>query len=120
MKQVLQDLAKGETMLVECPTPSVRAGQLLIDTRVSLISAGTERMLVDFGRSGLIAKARSQPDKVAQVMGKVKTDGLLTTIDAVRSKLAQPLPLGYCNVGVVREAGAGAGGFAHGGHLRAL
>jgi len=107
MKQVLQDLGKGTTQLVEAPAPTVRRGQLLINTSVSLISAGTERMLVDFGRSGLVAKARQQPEKVAQVLEKVRTDGLLTTVDAVRSKLGQPIPLGYCNVGVVQEVPAG-------------
>ena len=76
----------------------------MIDTTVSLISTGTERMLVDFGKSSLIGKARSQPEKVRQVIDKVATDGLLTTVDAVGSKLAQPIPLGYCNVGVVSDS----------------
>ncbi|WP_260483857.1 bi-domain-containing oxidoreductase [Sphingomicrobium flavum] len=87
---------------------------MLIDSRVSLISAGTERMLVDFGRAGLIAKARQQPEKVKMVLDKVKTDGLLTTVDAVRSKLDQPIPLGYCNVGTVRDLGKGVDGFKPG------
>lgn len=114
MKQVLQDLSSGRTELVEAPAPKVRAGHLLIDTTVSLISTGTERMLVDFGRAGLLAKARQQPDRVAQVLQKVRTDGLLTTVEAVRSKLAQPIPLGYCNVGRVRAAGDGVGGYRSG------
>ncbi|MCJ8191963.1 bi-domain-containing oxidoreductase [Sphingomicrobium aestuariivivum] len=114
MKQIFQDLAKGETSLVECPAPTPRGGQLLIETSVSLISAGTERMLVDFGRSGLIAKARSQPEKVRQVFDKVRTDGLFTTLDAVKSKLGQPLPLGYSNVGCVSVIGKGVEGFAVG------
>ncbi|WCP16211.1 Inositol 2-dehydrogenase/D-chiro-inositol 3-dehydrogenase (plasmid) [Sphingobium sp. AntQ-1] len=114
MKQILQDLSAGRTELVDCPAPTSRRGQLLIDTAVSLISSGTERMLVDFGRAGLVAKARQQPEKVAQVLDKVRTDGLLTTMEAVRSKLGQPIPLGYCNVGVVREAGAGVNGFQPG------
>ena len=70
MKQVMQDLAKGGTTLVDAPTPQVTAGHLLIDTAVSLISSGTERMLADFGKSGLLAKARAQPDKVVQVLEK--------------------------------------------------
>ncbi len=107
MKQILQDLAAGRTEIIQSPAPTVRRGQLLVDTAVSLISAGTERMLVDFGRAGLVAKARQQPEKVAQVLDKVRTDGLLTTVEAVRSKLGQPVPLGYCNVGVVRETGSG-------------
>lgn len=106
MKQILQNLSTGESELVDAPAPQARRGSLLIDTTVSLISTGTERMLVDFGKSGLVAKARSQPEKVRQVLDKVATDGLLTTVDAVRSKLGQPIPLGYCNVGVVRDADA--------------
>src|SRR5690606_16656754 len=104
MKQILQNLSTGKAELVEAPAPQLHRGSLLIDTRISLISAGTERMLVDFGRAGLISKARQQPEKVRQVLEKVSTDGLLTTIDAVKSKLGQPIPLGYSNVGVVRES----------------
>lgn len=105
MKQILQNIANGETQLVEVPCPQSKNGQLLISTSKSLVSVGTERMLIDFGKSGWIQKARSQPDKVKMVLGKVKTDGLMPTIDAVRSKLDQPLPLGYCNVGIVQDNG---------------
>jgi predicted dehydrogenase/threonine dehydrogenase-like Zn-dependent dehydrogenase len=105
MKQILQNIANGETQLVEVPCPQAKNGQLLISTTKSLVSVGTERMLIDFGKSGWIAKARSQPDKVKMVLDKVKTDGLMTTIDTVRSKLDQPLPLGYCNVGLVQDSG---------------
>ena len=62
-------------------------------------------MLVDFGKANLIGKARQQPDTVRMVLDKVRTDGLASTMDAVRNKLEQPLPLGYCNVGVVMEVG---------------
>lgn len=105
MKQILQNIANGETQLVDVPCPQSKRGQLLISTTKSLVSVGTERMLIDFGKSGWIQKARSQPDKVKMVLGKVKTDGLKPTIDAVRSKLDQPLPLGYCNVGIVQDNG---------------
>jgi predicted dehydrogenase/threonine dehydrogenase-like Zn-dependent dehydrogenase len=105
MKQILQNIANGETQLVEVPCPQNKNGQLLISTTKSLVSVGTERMLIDFGKSGWIQKARSQPDKVKMVLGKVKTDGIMPTIDAVRSKLDQPLPLGYCNVGIVQDNG---------------
>ena len=88
-------------MLVEIPAPSNRPGNLLIKTSTSVVSAGTERMLVDFGKASYIDKARQQPDKVKQVINKVKTDGLIPTIEAVNSKLEQPLPLGYCNAGIV-------------------
>lgn len=114
MKQILQDLSQGGSEIVEAPVPGVVAGAVLIDTTVSLISAGTERMLVDFGRANVIQKARQQPDKVKQVLNKVKTDGLMTTVDAVKSKLGQPIPLGYCNVGRVSKTGAGVDGFKAG------
>ncbi len=111
MKQILQDMSKGGTTVTEAPSPSNKPNHLLINTTVSLISAGTERMLVDLGRANLVDKARAQPDKVKMVLEKVQTDGLMTTVDAVRSKLAQPLQLGYCNVGVVTEVGKGAESF---------
>lgn len=108
MKQLLQRLDNGATLLEEVPVPAAGRAQLVVESRVSLISAGTERMLVEFGRASLIEKARSQPDKVRQVLEKVRTDGLGPTLEAVRSKLDQPIPLGYCQAGVVVEAGAGA------------
>jgi len=101
MKQVLQNIANGETSLEEVPCPKPKKGYVLIESNKSLISAGTERMLVDFGKSGWVQRARSQPDKVKMVLDKVQTDGLITTFDAVKSKLDQPLSLGYCNVGRV-------------------
>lgn len=104
MKQVLQNISNGETNLVSVPSPKADVGQLLIATSNTLVSAGTERMLIDFGKANWLDKARKQPDKVQMVLDKIKTDGLPSTIDAVRSKLDQPLPLGYCNVGRVMEA----------------
>lgn len=106
MKQILQDMANGGTTVTEAPVPQCSKGHLLISTTTSLISAGTERMLVGFGKASLIDKARQQPEKVKMVLEKVQTDGLLTTYDAIKSKLAQPLALGYCNVGIVHEVGA--------------
>ncbi|RUO37300.1 dehydrogenase [Aliidiomarina shirensis] len=111
MKQILQDMAKGATEIVDAPAPSATRGAVLIDTKITLISAGTERSLVDFGKASMLDKARQQPEKVKMVLDKVKTDGLMTTVDAVKSKLAQPLPLGYCNVGIVSEVGSAASGF---------
>lgn len=106
MKQILQDMANGGTTVTEAPVPQCSKGHLLISTTTSLISAGTERMLVGFGKASMLDKARQQPEKVKMVLEKVQTDGLLTTYDAVKSKLAQPLALGYCNVGIVHEVGA--------------
>jgi len=114
MRQVLQDLGKGVTYLEQSPVPQVSAQSLVISSAISLISAGTERMLVDFGRASLVEKALQQPEKVKIVLEKVQTDGLLTTVDAVRSKLGQPLPLGYCNVGIASAVGAGVDGFKAG------
>lgn len=114
MRQILQSLKTGSIELVEAPAPACRAGHLLIATRRSLISAGTERMLVEFGQANLLAKARSQPDKVRQVLDKMRTDGLLPTLEAVFTRLDQPLPLGYCNAGVVLAVGEGVSGFAVG------
>lgn len=101
MKQILQNLGTGETLLAEVPCPEVASGKFLALTLQSLVSLGTEKMLIDFGRGSLISKARSQPEKVRQVLQKIKTDGLLSTIDAVRAKLDTPIPLGYCNVGKI-------------------
>jgi predicted dehydrogenase/threonine dehydrogenase-like Zn-dependent dehydrogenase len=114
MLQVLQNMANGQTSLVEVPAPRLDAGCVLIRTRCSLISAGTERMLVEFGRASLIEKARQQPEKVRMVLDKVRTDGLAATIDAVKSKLDQPLALGYCNAGVVINVGRGVTGLRSG------
>lgn len=111
MLQVLQSLKDGKTEIAEVPAPANSSGNLLIRTERTLISAGTEKMLVEFGQAGWIGKAKSQPDKVKQVLDKIKTDGLLPTLDAVFSKLGEPLPLGYCNVGTVIEVGQDVRGF---------
>lgn len=106
MKQILQDLSKGSTYIENAPAPVVTKNTLLIQTEASLVSAGTERMLVDFGRSSLLQKAKQQPEKVKQVIEKSRTDGIASTIETVRSKLNQPISLGYCNVGIVLEVGS--------------
>jgi predicted dehydrogenase/NADPH:quinone reductase-like Zn-dependent oxidoreductase len=114
MKQIIQDLKKGDTILEEVPAPLVKPGQVLIQTTRTLVSLGTERMLVEFGKSNLFQKAKQQPDKVKEVINKVKTDGLKPTINAVFNKLGQPLPLGYCNVGKVIAVGKGVDDFSIG------
>lgn len=107
MRQIVQNLKTGETILEDVPAPLVRGGHLLIQTTRSLVSLGTERMLVEFGNASLIQKARQQPDKVKMVLDKIRSDGLLPTLEAVFNKLGQPLPLGYCNVGRVIAVGPG-------------
>ena len=114
MKQVLQSLRTGTIEVADVPRPSAGRGQVLIATSRTLISAGTERMLVEFGQANLLDKARLQPDKVRIVLDKVRTDGLLPTVASVRNKLDQPLALGYCAVGTVVEVGAGVHAFGVG------
>lgn len=114
MKQVFQSLGDGQTEVAQLPTPRIRTAYLQIETSRTVVSAGTERMLVDFGRAGWLDKARQQPEKVRDVLDKIRTDGLASTVDAVRSKLDEPLALGYSNVGVVTEVGPGVSGFSVG------
>ena len=111
MKQLVQSLKNEGTILIDSEIPKVSRGKLLIKTISSLVSTGTEKMLVDFGAAGYINKARQQPDKVKQVIEKIKTDGVAATFDAVKSKLDMPIQLGYCNVGEVCEVGNGVKGF---------
>jgi predicted dehydrogenase/threonine dehydrogenase-like Zn-dependent dehydrogenase len=114
MKQIVQSLRTGTIEVAAVPSPFARRGELVMRTRATLISAGTERMLLEFGKAGWIEKARQQPDKVRQVLDKIRTDGFLATLQAVRNKLDQPLPLGYCHVGTVIGMGDGVTGFAVG------
>ena len=107
MKQIIQDLKDGKTILEDVPVPQIKSGHILVKTLRTLVSVGTERMLVDFGKANFIDKARQQPDKVMQVLDKVKTDGIRPTYESVMNKLGQPLPLGYCNVGDVIAVGKG-------------
>lgn len=114
MKQVVQSLRSGSTEIIDIPCPMAGTGQILSRTSYSLISAGTERMLIEFGKSGWIDKARSQPDKARMVLEKVRSDGVAATVQAVMRKLEQPLPMGYCNVGRVVELAAPVAGISIG------
>ena len=105
MNQIIQNLNDGKTSLAEVPMPLCNSRSVLIQTTHTLVSLGTEKMLVDFGKGSFLQKAKQQPDKVKEVIAKVKTDGLAPTIAAVKNKLEQPIPLGYCNVGTVIEVG---------------
>lgn len=113
-RQLFQSLKTGEQKLLEIPRPKARPGHLVIANTTSLVSAGTERMLLDFGKSSLLGKARKQPEKVKQVLEKISTDGLVTTLEAVQRKLDEPIPLGYSSCGRVLEVGAGIDDFAVG------
>lgn len=111
MRQIISDLRNGKICLQDVPAPSVEPGHILIRTRRTLVSQGTEKMLVNFGKASLFQKARSQPNKVREVVCKIRTEGLVATIGAVFRKLDQPLPLGYCNAGVVVGVGSGVVGY---------
>lgn len=111
MRQIISNLKTGEIYLAVTPEPSIEDGHVLIETKRTLISQGTEKMLVQFGKASLFQKARSQPAKVKQVLEKIKTEGLIPTVEAVFRKLDEPLPMGYCNAGIVIGLGDGVLGF---------
>jgi len=111
MKQVLQNLRSGETVIADVPVPQAQPGMALVKTAASLVSAGTERMLVDFAGKSLLGKARSRPDLARQVLDKARREGLLTTAEAAFNRLDQPLALGYSSAGRIIDLGSGMHGF---------
>jgi predicted dehydrogenase/threonine dehydrogenase-like Zn-dependent dehydrogenase len=111
MKQIVQHLNNGATLLEEIPAPILKDGHLLIQTACSLVSSGTERMLVSFGKANWVQKAIQQPDRVKLVLDKLKTDGWKPTVNAVFNKINKPIPLGYSNAGTVIAIGKGVSGF---------
>ena len=111
MKQILQNYKTGELRLAEVPVPALRAGGVLVATRASLISAGTEKMKVDVAKKNLLGKAMERPDQVKKVVESVRQQGLLPTWEKVMNKLDTPTPLGYSSAGVVLEVGREAGEF---------
>lgn len=114
MKQLLQNLRSGETSVAEVPMPCCKPGTALIQTAASLVSAGTERMVVEFAEKSLIGKAQSRPDLVRQILDKARREGLLTTVEAAFNRLDQPMPLGYSSAGTIIEVGGGLQGFSVG------
>jgi predicted dehydrogenase/threonine dehydrogenase-like Zn-dependent dehydrogenase len=111
MKQVLQNLRSGETTVVEVPIPQPQLGMAVVKTSASLVSSGTERMLVDFAGKSLLGKARSRPDLARQVMDKARREGILSTMDAAFNRLDQPMPLGYSSAGRIIGLGDEVQGF---------
>jgi len=110
MKQVLQNVDTGETVLETVPPPTLQDGRVRVRTAASLISAGTEKMLIDIAQKSLLGKAAARPDLVKKVLNKVRTEGLWTTWEKVQTKMEKPMPMGYSAVGVVEEAGSGVRG----------
>lgn len=101
MKQVIQSFKTGELTVQDVPTPTLRPQGLLVRNAVSLVSAGTERMVVDFAEKNLLQKARERPDLVRQVIDKAQREGIVNTIESVRNRLDRPLALGYSTAGIV-------------------
>ncbi|MEM7093788.1 MAG: bi-domain-containing oxidoreductase [Actinomycetota bacterium] len=114
MKQLLQDLRSGDLVLEDVPVPLAGPHEVVIRAHRSLISAGTERMLTEFASGGYLSKARQQPDRVREVIDKVRTDGLATTFEAVQSRLDTRIPMGYCSAGEVIAVGTQVAEFAIG------
>jgi predicted dehydrogenase/threonine dehydrogenase-like Zn-dependent dehydrogenase len=107
MKQVLQDTRTGEIEVAEVPAPQLQAGCVLVRVAASLVSAGTERASAEFASKNLLQKAQARPDLVREVLGKVRRDGLMSTVQAVRTRLDQPTALGYSSAGTVVRVGEG-------------
>ena len=111
MKQLLQNMKNGATTIVDVPVPTPRAGMALVKTAASLVSAGTERMVVEFAEKNYLGKARSRPDLVKQTLDKAKREGILPTVQAVFNRLDQPMALGYSSAGTIIGLGANMQGF---------
>src|SRR5512144_1297368 len=111
MKQLLQNTRNGKSTVEDVPVPTPREGQALIKVAASLVSAGTERMVVEFAEKSLVGKARSRPDLVRQVLDKARREGLITTVQAAFNRLDQPMALGYASAGTIVELGNDMPGF---------
>ena len=114
MKQLIQNMRSGDTLISEVPVPTPLAGQALVKVSASLVSAGTERMLVEFAEKSLLGKAKSRPDQFKQLLDKVKSDGVIPAIQYAFNRLDQPMPLGYSSAGTIVELEEGMEGFTVG------
>ncbi len=114
MKQLLQNIKTGDAYVAEVPLPTPSPGAALVQTRASLVSAGTERMVVSFAKQTLLGKAASRPDLVRQVLNKARREGLITAYEATMNKLDQPMALGYSSAGTIIKVGEGLTGFRAG------
>jgi predicted dehydrogenase/NADPH:quinone reductase-like Zn-dependent oxidoreductase len=114
VKQILQNARTGSLELAEVPAPSPERGQLLVRTAFSVVSPGTDKLVMEFARKSLVGKARSRPDLVRQVAHKLRQEGPLPTWRAVQGRLEAPQPLGYSSAGIVEAVGDGVAGIAPG------
>jgi predicted dehydrogenase/threonine dehydrogenase-like Zn-dependent dehydrogenase len=105
MKQLLQNIKTGKSIVEDVPIPTPREGQVLVKTEASLVSAGTERMVVEFAEKSIVGKARSRPDLVKQVIDKARREGLVNTAQAAFNRLDQPMALGYSSSGTIIALG---------------
>ncbi len=111
MKQLLQNTRNGKSTIEDVPVPTPREGQALVKTEASIVSAGTERMVVEFAEKSLVGKARSRPDLVKQVLDKARREGVVNTAQAAFNRLDQPMALGYSSAGTIVELGKDMQGF---------
>jgi predicted dehydrogenase/threonine dehydrogenase-like Zn-dependent dehydrogenase len=111
MKQLLQNIKTGKTTIEDVPVPTPREGQALVKVSASLVSAGTERMIVEFAKKNLLGKARSRPDQVRQVIDKAKREGVLSAVQTAFNRLDQPMALGYSSAGTIVALGKNMQGF---------
>ena len=111
MKQLFQNMKNGETSIKDLPIPVPGKGSALVRTAYSLVSAGTERTLVEFSEKNLAGKALSRPDLVKQVLGKAKREGILSSVQAAFNRLDQPMFPGYSSAGTIVQLGDGMQGF---------
>ena len=119
MKQLVQHIRSGQSLVTEVPAPGAGPGQVLVNVAFSLVSAGTERMVIEFAEKTLLGKAVARPDLARQALDKARCEGILTAFDAVRNRLDQPMALGYSLAGTVIDAGPGVHGFAAGDRIAA-
>src|SRR5512134_2245215 len=110
MKQVIQSYRTGQLKVAEVPAPGVEPGAVLVATSASLVSYGTEKMVMDLAKKSLLGKARDRPDLVKKAIQRISRDGVAATVSAMRSKLDQPVPLGYSAVGTAVAVGEGVTG----------